>query len=86
VGSHPGEHLYDAAASSDQSRADFDPAWRVFSAERTEADYPERPDAGWAGAETWRVGGRRTLRSQEPNSMMPCRCGERFDNHDPAGS
>jgi hypothetical protein len=38
-GSEPGEYLSGTAATFDQARADFDPAWRIFSAKRTEADY-----------------------------------------------
>jgi hypothetical protein len=38
-GSEPGEYLSGTAAIFDQARADFEAAWRVFSAKRTEADY-----------------------------------------------
>jgi hypothetical protein len=38
-GSNPGEYLSGTAVTFDQARADFEAAWRVFSAKRTEADY-----------------------------------------------
>ena len=38
-GSRPGECTAGTADSFDQARADFEAAWRVFSASRTETDY-----------------------------------------------
>jgi hypothetical protein len=38
--SDPGDHLDGTAACFDQARADFEKAWRAFSAKRTPADYP----------------------------------------------
>jgi hypothetical protein len=38
-GSRPGEYLDGTAATFDQARADFEKAWRAFSAKRTPADY-----------------------------------------------
>jgi hypothetical protein len=38
-GSDPGECRAGVAPTFDQARADFEAAWRVFSARRTEADY-----------------------------------------------
>ena len=38
-GSRPGEQRRGTAATFDQARADFEIAWQVFSASRTEADY-----------------------------------------------
>jgi hypothetical protein len=38
-GSNPGEQTHGTAATLDQARADFERAWMVFSAGRTEADY-----------------------------------------------
>ena len=38
-GSNPGEQTHGTAATFDQARADFERAWMVFSARRTEADY-----------------------------------------------
>jgi hypothetical protein len=37
-GSEPGECTSGIAATFDQARADFERAWQVFSAKRTEAD------------------------------------------------
>ena len=38
-GSAPGECTYGTAADFDQARTDFEVAWRVFLAKRTEADF-----------------------------------------------
>ena len=38
-GSKPGEQRSGTALTFDQARADFEVAWRKFSAKRTEADY-----------------------------------------------
>jgi len=38
-GSKPGEQTNGTADAFDQARADFEVAWRKFSAKRTEADY-----------------------------------------------
>jgi hypothetical protein len=43
-GSHPGEHQSGTAATFDQARAAFEAAWRVFLANRTEADFQEWRD------------------------------------------
>jgi hypothetical protein len=86
-GSHPSEHLHDTAASFDQARADFAPAWRHFSARRTEADYQEWRDArDWTARKyaMWAAG--ELLPSQKPSTTMRCPCGETFDSHDPPGS
>jgi hypothetical protein len=40
-GSHPRECTSGTAASFDLARADFEEAWRVFLADRTEADFDE---------------------------------------------
>jgi hypothetical protein len=40
-GSEPGECTSGAAATFDQARGDFEEAWRVFLANRTEADFDE---------------------------------------------
>ncbi len=47
-GSEPGEYLSGTAATFDQARADFEAAWRVFSAKRTEADYQ-----AWRDQRNW---------------------------------
>ena len=47
-GSEPGEYLYGTAIDFDQARRDFEAAWRVFSAKRTEADFQEwRDQSDW---------------------------------------
>jgi hypothetical protein len=47
-GSNPGEQAHGTAVTFDQARADFDKAWQVFSARRTEADYEEwREQRDW---------------------------------------
>ena len=38
-GSHPGEHQSGTAATFDQARSDFEAAWEVFLANRTQADF-----------------------------------------------
>ena len=38
-GSEPGEYLYGTAIDFDQARGDFEAAWRIFSAKRTDADF-----------------------------------------------
>ena len=38
-GSEPGEFLSGTATTFEQARADFEKAWQMFSARRTEADY-----------------------------------------------
>jgi hypothetical protein len=47
-GSDRGEYLGGTAASFDQARADFEKAWRAFSAKRTPADYQ-----AWRDARDW---------------------------------
>src|ERR1700675_913994 len=51
--SHPGEHRGEAAATFDEARADFEPAWKVFLAKRTEADFQawwDQEEANEAGS------------------------------------
>jgi hypothetical protein len=45
-GSHPGECTRGSAATFDQARADFEAAWEVFLADRTEAEE-------WRDQQTW---------------------------------
>ena len=81
-GSDPGEETSGTAADFEQARADFEEAWRVFSARRTEADYQ-----AWRNQRDWTArkyamqerGG--LMPSQKPNSMMRCPCGTAFDSH-----
>jgi hypothetical protein len=86
-GSNPRECTNGAAATFDQARADFEGAWRIFLANRTEADFQEWRDqqapTAWKYA-MWAAG--QKLPSQKPNSLMRCPCGGAFDSHDPDGS
>jgi hypothetical protein len=53
-GSRPGECTGDTAASFDQARADFEAAWRMFLAKRTQADFEAwREQRAWT-AEKYR--------------------------------
>jgi hypothetical protein len=44
-GSHPREHQDGTSETFDQARAEFEQAWAVFSAKRTEADFQTWRDA-----------------------------------------
>jgi hypothetical protein len=82
-----GEYRYGTAIDFDQARRDFDVAWRVFSAKRTEADYQawrDQRDLTSRKYAMWERGER--FPSQLPSSLMRCPCGVPFDSHDPAGS
>jgi hypothetical protein len=47
-GCHPGEHRSGTAETFDHAREAFEMAWKVFLANRTEADFQEwRDDRGW---------------------------------------
>jgi hypothetical protein len=86
-GSHPRECMHGTAASFDAARAAFETAWRVFLANRTEADFQEwRDHQAWTAEKRtmWAAG--KPLPSQLPNTLMRCACGEKFDSHDSAGS
>ena len=81
-GSHPGEHQSGTAATFDQARSDFEAAWEVFLANRTQADFRAwRDQRDWTARkyEMWTTGEK--LPSQKPSSMMRCPCGEMFDSH-----
>jgi hypothetical protein len=81
-GSHPGECTDGASASFDQARVEFEDAWRVFLSMRTEADFQAwRDERDWTAHKyaMWQAGER--LPSQQPSSLMTCRCGEVFDSH-----
>jgi hypothetical protein len=81
-GSHPGEHQSGTAATFDQARCDFEAAWEVFLANRTQADFRAwRDQRDWTARkyETWTTGEKLPL--QEPSSMIRCPCGEMFDSH-----
>jgi hypothetical protein len=86
-GCRPGEHTHGTAETFDQARADFEKAWKVFLANRTEADFQEwRDQRDWTAPKyaMWERGEK--LPSQIPTTMMGCPCGVRFDSHDPARS
>jgi hypothetical protein len=83
-GCHPGEHTNGTAETFDQARASFEMAWKVFLANRTEADFQEwRDSRDWHARKyaMWERGEK--MPSQIPTSIMGCPCGERFDSHDP---
>ena len=71
-----------AAATLDQAKADFEAAWLVFLAKRTEVDFQE-----WRDQQEWterkydmRKRGERSP-TQNPSSLMTCPCGQIFDSH-----
>jgi hypothetical protein len=66
-GSNPGESTSGSAATFDQARADFERAWQVFSAKRTEADYQ-----AWRDQRDW---------TERKYAM--CERGERFPSQQP---
>ncbi len=68
-GSRPGECTAGTADSFDQARADFEAAWRVFSASRTETDYQAwRDQRDWTESKyaMWDRGER--FHSQQPSA------------------
>jgi len=68
-GSRPGECTGGTAPTFDQARADFEIAWRVFCARRTEADYQAwRDQRDWTERKyaTWDRGER--FPSQQPSA------------------
>jgi hypothetical protein len=72
------------AGTLDQARADFETAWRLFSANGTKTDFDAwRDQRDWTERKyaMWERGEK--LPSQTPTSMMSCPGGERFDSHDP---
>jgi hypothetical protein len=86
-GSEPGEHRHGTAVTFDQARADFEGAWRIFLANRTETDFQEWRDARDSHEKKyamWAAG--QKLPSQKPSSLMRCPCGVAFDSHHPDGS
>ena len=81
-GSHPGEHQSDTAATFDEARSDFETAWKVFLAKRTEADFQAwRDQQDWTARKyaMWQAGEK--LPSQKPSTLMKCACGQQFDSH-----
>jgi hypothetical protein len=81
-GFHPGEHQDGTAASFAEARADFEEAWQVFLAKRTEANFQAwRDEQDWTARKyaMWDAGEK--LPTQKPSSLMRCPCGEVFDSH-----
>jgi hypothetical protein len=81
-GCHPGEHQDGTAATFDEARADFEAAWKVFLAKRTEADFQTwRDQQDWTARKyaMWQAGEK--LPSQKPTTLMKCVCGQQFDSH-----
>ena len=69
------------------ARREFESAWRVLSARRTEADYQAwREQRDWTTHKyaMWERGEK--MPTQFPSSMMRCVCGVRFDSHKPSES
>jgi hypothetical protein len=86
-GSKPGECAYGTATTFDEARADFEAAWAVFLAKRTDADFQEWRDHRDSTAQKYAAWARgEKLPARLPSSTMRCPCGELFDSHDPAGS
>jgi hypothetical protein len=79
-GSHPREQSSGTAQSFDQARAAFEAAWRVFFANRTEADFDEyrkhRADTAWKYA-MWDSGCK--LPTQLASGQSRCFCGAAID-------
>jgi hypothetical protein len=71
-GFHPGEHQGGTAATFDEARADFEEAWQVFLAKRTEADFLAwRDQQDWTARKyaMWQAGEK--LPSQNEVHMRP---------------
>ncbi|HEV3270725.1 MAG TPA: hypothetical protein VGZ93_00920 [Candidatus Methylacidiphilales bacterium] len=80
-GSRPGECTSGTAETFDDARAEFETAWKVFLANRTEADFRAwRDQLNWTERKyaMWKAGER--MPSQMPSSLMRCPCGETFDS------
>src|SRR6266566_8561411 len=89
-GSHPGEHESDTAPTFDDARADFERAWRVFLAKRTEADFQAwREQRDWTARKyaRWDAGKRLEPPNYGPGKpcsrFRKCPCGEVFDMQGP---
>jgi hypothetical protein len=79
-GSEPGDCTSGTAASFDQARRDFEEAWRVFLANRTEADFDEyRKHRAWTAWKyaMWDSGCK--LPTQLANGRSTCFCGAAID-------
>jgi hypothetical protein len=75
-GSHPGEYLTGSAPDFERARADFEAAWQIFSAKRTEADYQAWRDnrdlTAWRYA-MWDAGMKMPTQTQDGTAR--CFCG-----------
>ena len=79
-GSEPGDCTSGTAATFDQARADFEEAWRVFLANRTEADFDEyRKHRAWTAWKyaMWDSGCK--LPTQLASGRSRCFCGAVID-------
>jgi hypothetical protein len=86
-GSSPGECTSGTAASFWEARTAFEDAWRVFLANRTEADFQAwRDERDWTERKyaLFDAGQRPPPAEWEPGKpcsiWMKCRCGELFDS------
>jgi hypothetical protein len=74
------EHLAGSAPDFERARADFEAAWRVFSANRTEADYQawrdDRDHTAWKHA-MWDAGMK--MPTQTPDGIARCFRGATID-------
>jgi hypothetical protein len=86
-GSEPGECTSGTAATFWEARSAFEAAWRIFLAQRTEADFEAWRRDRESRAEIRAIHARgETLPSEIPSSLMRCVCGVTFDSHKPAES
>jgi hypothetical protein len=80
-GSRPGEITGDTATTFDQAREQFEAAWHVFLAKRTEADFEEwrydRDFTAWKYA-MWDAGMKMPTQTQDGRSR--CFCGAEITN------
>jgi hypothetical protein len=80
-GSHPSEITGGTEATFDQARAEFEAAWRVFLAKRTEADFEEwryaRDFTAWKYA-MWDAGLK--MPTQTRDGRARCFCGAEINN------
>jgi hypothetical protein len=75
-GCHAGEQTDGAAATFDLARADFEEAWRVFLANRTEADFQEWREAQAFTAWKYRMWDtHQRLPTQLTSGRSTCFCG-----------
>ena len=79
-GSEPGDCTSGTAASFDQARRDFEEAWRVFFAHRTEADFDEyRKHLAWTAWKYAMFDSGCKLPTQLASGRSTCFCGAVID-------